>query len=151
VEEEDWFGEGNAFESGEELASALLAMAEHPAMEAAAASVPEPAVLTAPGTADSFHLVDGRNLAPVAARAPLVIEAVKPQRAWAVRSPGAVALPPRAPGRSGWTIRNSVKVLQHTEEILDALREEAVVATLRAASRALHPDTRLPKRKAHAR
>ncbi|HKR98861.1 MAG TPA: hypothetical protein VJU79_05045 [Candidatus Dormibacteraeota bacterium] len=150
-EEEDWFGEGNAFESGEDLAAALLAMAYESGTDDAPAAA-EPMTLTAPGSDDSFVLVDGRDFVPVPRPSSVnTPPAPMPKRSWAVRAPGSMALPPRAPGRSGWSIRNSVKVLQHTEEILDKLRHEAVVATLMSASRAFHPEKHLPKQPLQAR
>jgi len=150
-EEDDWFGEGNAFESGEELAAALLALATQPDVDEPAAVAAEPAMLTAPDSGDSFVLVDGRDLAPVIPRPQTAAPAPAPKRTWSVRSPGAVALPPRAPGKSGWSIRNSVMVLQHTEEILNKLRQEAVAVSLLAAARAFHPEHHLPKQQPQAR
>jgi len=113
-EEEDWFGEGSAFDSGEELAAALLAIA---------------------GTT--------RARVPVAAAAAVAVAAVavaEPPRVpltWTVRSPGSVPLPPRQPGRSGWSIRSSVQMLRRTEEVIQNLREDAVAASFDAAARAI--------------
>ena len=111
-EEEDWFGEGSAFDSGEELAAALLAIA---------------------GTT--------RARVPVAAAAAVAAVAVaEPPRVpltWTVRSPGSVPLPPRQPGRSGWSIRSSVQMLRRTEEVIQNLREDAVAASFDAAARAI--------------
>jgi hypothetical protein len=153
AEEDDWFGEGNAFESGEELASALLAMAEHP--DEVPASAPEAAseARAEYRIDETFVLTDRSSpaqTAPIRTPASEDGSAAAP-RGWSVRSPGAIPLPPRAPGRSGWSIRNSVKVLQHTEDVLNALREEAIVAALLAASRALHPERSLPKPKPQTR
>jgi hypothetical protein len=138
-EEEDWFGEGNAFESGEELASALMALAAHPQPEASAAiEAAQPLVFTAPGVEGSFVLAEPAGV--VTARRPQAARAEPPPRRWSVRASGTMALPPRAAGRSGWSIRNSVKVLQETEKVLTSLRQEAVAAALLAASRALRPE-----------
>jgi hypothetical protein len=110
VEEDDWFGEGSAFDSGEDLAAALLALA---------------------GTAGA----NGEHDATVIAGAPAAAPAPVPLT-WSVRKPGAVAIPTRQPGRSGWSIRNSVQLLHQAEEIIDRLRQEAVQATFDAAARA---------------
>lgn len=151
-EEDDWFGEGNAFESGEDLASALLALVDPPAEEVPRpAAELEPAVITAAGVEGTFVLVDRDDMVSPAGPSPGTGGIAQAQRTWAVRAPGAIPLPPRAPGRSGWSIRNSVKVLQHTEEVMNSLREEAVVAALLAASRALRPENRLSKRNRQAR
>jgi len=137
-EEDDWFGEGNAFESGEDLAIALLAMAASPAVEEVEAETPAAQV---PVVRDSFLLTDQDVLPrPALVAEPVRVAATLAPRGWSVRKPGAIPLPPREPGRSGWSIRNSVKVLQHTESVMNTLREEAVVATLVAAARAIHPD-----------
>jgi hypothetical protein len=140
ADQDDWFGEGNAFESGEDLAAALLAMAEHLGEAVPAPAIDAPA---AEAARDTFLLIDADSLLmPAESHAGTrqeVVPATAP-RSWSVRTPGAVPLPPRAPGRSGWTIRNSVQVLQRTEEIIDALRHEAVVTALGAAARALHPE-----------
>ena len=106
-DDDDWFGEGSVFDSGEELAEALLTLA------GSAAPVVAPA-------------------APVA-----VAEPPRVPLTWTVRSPGSVPLPPRQPGRGGWSIRSSVQVLRRTEEVLQNLREEAVAASLDAAARAI--------------
>jgi hypothetical protein len=110
VEEDDWFGEGSAFDSGEELAAALLALARTPG---------------ANGERDVAAITGAQFATPTAV--PLT---------WSVRKPGAVAIPTRQPGRSGWSIRNSVQLLHQAEEIIDRLRQEAVQATFDAAARA---------------
>jgi hypothetical protein len=140
-DEDDWFGEGNAFESGEELASALLAMAEEP--EEAEVIAESQLEHTAGGQRETFVLLDADALLKPAASSEQPVSAAPPStgsRSWSVRAPGAIPLPPRAPGRSGWTIRNSVQVLQRTEEIINGLRHEAIVTALGAAFRAFHPD-----------
>jgi len=143
VEEDDWFGEGNSFESGEELASALLAMATDGSVAAAVVSEPSPTAEAEPvAEADgAFHLFDSNAAAQQLRERLAKSEPARyTPRSWSVRTPGAIALPPRVPGRTGWSIRNSVKVLQHTEEVIEALRTDAVVAALQASARAIHPE-----------
>jgi len=139
-DQDDWFGEGSVFESGEQLAAALLAMAEPDAgpAPAVAASVAGGEVPDAGGDADL--VVFDRSTRPVAADA---VPRPHPRAAtaltWGVRVPGAVEIPPRIPGKSGWSIRNSVQMLRRTEKVMLSLREDALQATLMAAARTLHP------------
>ena len=121
-EEEDWFGEGSAFDSGEELAAALLAIAVSTRAPAAA-----PAPLPVPVAAAAASV----------AAAVAVAEPPRVPLTWTVRSPGSVPLPPRQPGRSGWSIRSSVQMLRRTEEVMQNLREDAVAASFDAAARAI--------------
>ncbi|MBV8445427.1 MAG: hypothetical protein JOZ92_05870 [Candidatus Dormibacteraeota bacterium] len=55
-----------------------------------------------------------------------------------MRQPGIELLPPRQPGRTGWSIRNSVRMLEQLEDIMRRLREEAVTAAFIAAARAMY-------------
>jgi len=179
ADDEDWFGDGTAFNSQAELASALLNVdgsAPPPAMpmpepepevalqeSEAAAEEPEatsPEFETAPektspngqanghgdaGHADGqFELVDPRNpdraFEPEPAPPP-----PPPPRAlptWSVRIPGVQLLPARQPGRTGWSMDNSVRILRQTEELVFRLREEAVIAAFAAAARALRGEDR---------
>ena len=145
VEEDDWFGEGNSFESGEDLAAALLAMADgRPELPR-----PQPSQ-TRQGPLEATFLLSDPQEATRLLRERLARSEPDryPTRTWSVRAPGAIALPPRVPGRTGWSIRNSVKVLQHTEEVINTLRKDAVVAAMQAAARAIHPEKasrRLPR------
>jgi hypothetical protein len=139
TEDEDWFGEGSSFESGEDLAAALFAMAG----SEAPASGELPAVVTAPsvqGAADhekEFELIEPEPVRPGSTgRVPVAIapaNSAAPQ-SWAVRKPGQILLPPRLPGRSGWSIRNSVQVLHRTEDVMTKLREQAVSTTFMSAA-----------------
>ena len=113
-DEDDWFGEGSAFDSGEDLAAALLAIA---------ATARAPVMVAEPAPA-------GRA---AAARPAPVAQTLT----WTVRRPGSVSIPMRQPGRTGWSIRSSVQVLHRTEEVMRHLREEAVVATFHHAARAV--------------
>ena len=140
-DEEDWFGEGSAFDSGEDLAAALFAMAGAE-REAELVVAPPPAGPAAhPRVAPfdaPFEVIDGmqpvQEVAGVPSAAP---DAPPAPHTWSVRTPGAETLPPRQHGRSGWSIRNSVQVLRRTESVMERLREQAVVAAFGAAARAL--------------
>ncbi len=144
VPDDEWFGEGSAFDSGEDLAEALFALAvithgsEPPAAEVAwpVAPVPEPdsgflEVQRSAAVAEAarpYSSAGGRVIRPASASAP--------PRTWSVRPPGDPLLPPTVSGRSGWTIRNSVTVLHRTEDALARLREEAVAMAFLAAAEA---------------
>jgi hypothetical protein len=140
VPDEEWFGEGSAFDSGEDLAAALFALAGvEPRAEPAAAEVIVP--LAPVAEADSMFLEVQRPAAVDAARRPHSTQARPPSpstspRSWSVRTPGTALLPPTVSGRSGWTIRNSVAVLHRTEDALARLREEAVAMAFLAAAEA---------------
>jgi hypothetical protein len=149
-EEEDWFGEGSAFDSGEELAEALFAMAsavrEHSPLTAVAPSaslVPEPIQAPEiPPREAAFEVVEPPAPGGDDGRAPVGVapRATPSPRTWSVRAPGVDPLPPRHHGRSGWTIRNSVQLLRRTESVMQQLREEAVLTAFAAAARALSPE-----------
>jgi hypothetical protein len=141
VPDDEWFGEGSAFDSGEDLAAALFALAgidsrdEPPVAEVTVplAPVAEP---------DSMFIeVQRPNASDAARRRPSSAPARPPAssaapRSWSVRTPGAALLPPTVSGRSGWTIRNSVAVLHRTEDAIAHLREEAVAMAFLAAAEA---------------
>jgi len=132
AEEEDWFGEGTVFRTEEELAAALLKLAgDRP--PGGPAGEPAPPALDAP---PEFELLEhptasGANGQATGLGAP-------PPRTWSVRQPGIELLPPRQPGRTGWSIRNSVRMLEQLEDIMRRLREEAVTAAFIAAARAMY-------------
>ena len=132
AEEEDWFGEGSAFESSEELVTALFALAEtaDPANGGQVAPAPRPEPPPAP-VETLFEVFDPAT-GPRPAE-PAVVAAPVPQT-WSVRKAGVVLLPPKRPGRTGWTIRNSVQVLHRTEEVMAKLREQAVVTAFMSAA-----------------
>jgi len=138
--QEEWFGEGSAFDSGEDLAAALFALAAaSPAPRAQATESIWPAL---PAVDETFVEVQrnhsGRETtrvpaAPVPVRSP---SAAPSPRTWSVRAPGESLLPRTVSGSSGWTIRNSVAVLHRTEEAIAKLREDAVEMTFLAAAEA---------------
>jgi hypothetical protein len=140
VPDDEWFGEGSAFDSGEDLAAALFALAGTTHTDPAPESeVVWPAPVP---PADQMFEEMARPAALVEARRP----GSPPGRArpasalpvsWSVRVPGVQLLPPKvAGGRSGWTIRNSVAVLHRTEDAIARLREEAVAMAFLAAAEA---------------
>jgi hypothetical protein len=141
VQDDEWFGEGSAFDSGEDLAAALFALAGAPYTEAAPkpAEILWPAQLVAPPTDPVF--VEVARTAPLdGARRPGAAyspgTSSSSAGSWSVRSPGEQLLPPKVSGRSGWTIRNSVAVLHRTEDAIARLREEAVAQAFLAAAEA---------------
>jgi hypothetical protein len=146
-EDDGWFGDGSAFDSGEELAAALLELAGTPT-EARALVAEQPASLFEErmGGDLMFELLrpeTGRRGGSVETTARARSwGAVNTPLTWTVRKPGSIELPQRKPGKTGWSIRSSVAMLQRTEEVLLSLREEAVGATLVAASRAVRTGKR---------
>jgi len=143
-DEEDWFGEGSAFDSGEDLAAALFAMAG--AREVGSPVVAFPAgravdtLVTAPAQPVGDDPEPAAQHVRGAAEADTTDSKPAP-RSWSVRSAAADTLPPRQRGRSGWSIRNSVKVLHRTESVMERLREQAVLAAFAAAARAFSPES----------
>ena len=148
-EEDGWFGDGSAFDSGEDLAAALLELAGVPADAAVAlpavrhvavrrAAKPE---LIQRGRRDLiFEMLRPSGSEPeqdiMATARAHTWSSVNQPLTWTVRSPGSVSVPPRQPGKTGWSIRSSVQLLQRTEEVMQRVREEAVSNALVAAARA---------------
>lgn len=142
----DWFGDGSHFDSGEELAAALLALAAAdrqprgsragsgeglappppplPARVAVAISVPPPE----PDDARSLELVGEFQVAAMPSfrlKEPgIPAPASQESSGW---QPSSATLPasPRPWRSAAWSIRQSVQMLRTTEEILRRLREEA--------------------------
>lgn len=141
VPDDEWFGEGSAFDSGEDLAAALFALAgvahTDTAPELVEVSWPDIAV---PEADNVFEEVQRPGSSAEAARPyntrGASTSASAPPRSWSVRSPGEALLPPTMSGRSGWTIRNSVAVLHRTEDAIARLREDAVAMAFLAAAEA---------------
>jgi hypothetical protein len=139
IQDDEWFGEGSAFDSGEDLAAALFALAG----ETRSAAVPKPEILwpTSAAEADPVFEEVQRPGTLDGARRPGTLYggphggSARPE-SWSVRSPGEQLLPPKVSGRSGWTIRNSVAVLHRTEDAIARLREEAVAMAFLAAAEA---------------
>jgi len=154
---EGWFGEGSVFDTGEELAGALMALAggkvawpivSPQAASSLAASEPAPPAVDAgqviPGPARAGPPADSFGEFQVATmpRGP----GAEPS-GWAERSPAPfsrrLGAAPRSE-RGGWSIRQSVQFLRLTEEILYRLREEAAQLTWQLAA-ATHRETDPPK------
>lgn len=144
VPDDEWFGEGSAFDSGEDLAAALFALAGATRIESTPISEsvwPELIEDLRPPQRDSDFLEVARTKSLDAARRPGsapsgMRTATTVPGTWSVRQPGEQLLPPTVSGRSGWTIRNSVAVLHRTEEAIAHLREEAVAMAFLAAAEA---------------
>ncbi|MFZ0130539.1 MAG: hypothetical protein WAL77_14075 [Candidatus Dormiibacterota bacterium] len=139
AQDDEWFGEGSAFDSGEDLAAALFALAGTSRVD-----VRRPAEIiwptSAPASDPMFEEIQ-RPESHAGARRPGSpsgdARAASPSPAsWSVRSPGEQLLPPKVSGRTGWTIRNSVAVLHRTEDAIARLREEAVAMAFLAAAEA---------------
>ena len=142
-EEDGWFGEGSAVDSGEDLAAALMNLAGVPVGRVAVAE--EPAVSVFEEQMRSNDMIF--ELLTPAGGESRSLEATAPPRKWSSdgeahtwteRKPGSMSLPARKPGKTGWSIRSSVLLLQRAEEVLISLREEAVDRSLTHASRAIN-------------
>ena len=138
--DDEWFGEGSAFDSGEDLAAALFALAG-----ASPSSRPQGAEVIWPSRpvveADPVFVEVQRHGASREGARPAAAPAARSGAAsasgtWSVRPPGDPLLPRTVSGRSGWTIRNSVAVLHRTEAAIARLREEAVEMAFLAAAEA---------------
>lgn len=139
TQDDEWFGEGSAFDSGEDLAAALFALA---GATRGTASPPSEIIQPAPVAAAPPAFVEVQRRAdfegarrPGSSNGPARSASVSPG-SWSVRSPGEHLLPPKVSGRTGWTIRNSVAVLHRTEDAIARLREEAVAMAFLAAAEA---------------
>lgn len=155
LDEDDWFGDGSAFDSGEDLAAALMAFAgptaAEPTFESAFGPIsasdataqpfvtPEYAAPTfAPmPSADAPHGFGASGTAyvpefvaadlPGSGRSPSPASAATPAQTWKPRETAASAT-------NAWGIRNSVKILKTTEDVMRRLREDAVEVAWRAAA-----------------
>lgn len=137
LDEDDWFGEGSAFDSGEDLAAALMAFA----------GVTDPGVAPAEAQVPAFDVTSYTPVSSTPRVSPRSSEVAEFQIAELPATSGAVAVPVGAGARgwssrpsgerNGWAIRNSVKMLKTTEDVMRRLREDAVEVTWRAAAVAL--------------
>jgi hypothetical protein len=140
TQDDEWFGEGSAFDSGEDLAAALFALAG--TARGMTTAAPQPETIWSPPlpAADDVFVEVQRPAALEGARRPGSQYGTRSTStssgSWSVRSPGEQLLPPTVSGRSGWTIRNSVAVLHRTEDAIARLREEAVAMAFLAAAEA---------------
>ncbi|MBV8527615.1 MAG: hypothetical protein JOZ75_04820 [Candidatus Dormibacteraeota bacterium] len=143
-EEDGWFGDGSAFDSGEDLAAALMNLAGRPVARTAVADE------EAGSSVFEEHQRSNDMIFELLTRATGEIrslEVTAPPRKWSSdgqahtwteRKPGSMSLPARKPGKTGWSIRSSVLLLQRAEEVLITLREEAVDSSLTHAARAIN-------------
>ena len=150
----DWFGEGSAFDTGEDLANALMVLAS------AQAGGPVRALSLSPGptvAAEAEVALDGVRPRPPQ-RAPAPAEPadefqVATMPSSREREPSGWAGRPSAPvgrrswsgtgpgsQRTGWSIRQSVQTLRIAEDTLCRLREEAAQLAWRFAA-AVHEET----------
>ena len=125
LDDEDWFGDGSAFDSGEELAAALMSMS---------GSISPAATQIAASRANDAQA--GELPAFEAAEFPPLAGSVPEFQIGSSTSPtGAGSWNRRVTsGDTRWSIRNSVKTLKMTEDVVRRLREEAVEVAWRAAS-----------------
>jgi hypothetical protein len=152
---EDWFGAGSVFETGEELANALMLLAS------GQMTWPVP-VLTLPGLAQhpppspehpgAPAVPPGPPGGPAPAAPPDEFQVAtmpssreREPSGWAGRSTAPLERRRRPRGgppltSSGWSIRQSVQILRVTEDILCRLREEAAQLTWHLAA-AVHRET----------
>ena len=127
--DEDWFGEGNAFDSGEDLASALMALVGSRATPVAAATVSPPPPAAAfqedPRRRPEVHAepVDEFQIAAMPSfrgrEDGQPVDSRQTASGWR-QTPRSVSSQ-----RTGWSIRQGVHILRITEETLVSLREQA--------------------------
>lgn len=147
-DEPDWFGETSPFDSEAHLAAALPDLLLQTPRHGDDSPPPPP---TAPPDEQPLHVPEQASPSAedhyfeVMQRRDTTLDGTivvsKPSLAapaWSVRTPGVEPLPQREPGRSGWSIVNSVRILRRAEDLVMRLRQEAVVAAFNAAARALH-------------
>ncbi len=155
---DDWFADGTAFESGEALAHALLALAgaapptpvegrplpdpvpPRPATGPGPASVLAPAARPEQPVAGEFQVAAMPSFQARQGPSQPAAEEAEPT-GWARVAPPPPARP-AGPPRTGWAIRQSVQVLRITEETLLRLREESAELAWRLASAALRETDR---------
>jgi hypothetical protein len=126
-DDEDWFGAGSSFDSGEDLAAALFAMAGTAPQAGEEAPTPPP---TPVATTPALLTVDTSGFRVVETS----LTITEPERrSWAVRE---AALGEGADARQ-WGIRHSVQILKRTEQVMARLQRDAVEVTFRAASMAV--------------
>ena len=133
---EDWFGEGSAFDTGEDLATALAALS--------GVSVPSPGPAGRPATHQPVEWPAAGPVAPPQPPDEFQVATMPssrggPPTGWALHAPRSISRPRRigagaAPERSGWSIRQSVQMLRMTEDALYRLREEAAQLTWQLAA-----------------
>ena len=140
-EEEEWFGEGSAFDSGEDLAAALFAMA---GVQTADAPADGPGTLVASQAHDDSAYDEWSSRGAATATvptAPMDLSSfqiserpalVRPgPSTWGVREQGNMS---RGPAQ--WGMRHSVQMLKTTEQVMARLQRDAIEVAFHAAARA---------------
>lgn len=121
----EWFGEGSAFDSGEDLAAALLQLAgvsAKPQRDAAPAGwdlpqAPAPPVRSAPRP--------GGGGAAIETEIFQTFERPRVQTSPGL-APAKTRFVPRGPVRANWSVRHSGQFLRATEEVVAGLQEQAI-------------------------
>ena len=147
---EDWFGDGSAFDSGEDLATALAGLASGErvwpvdVLNLAGVSVPAPGTPAHTVPSQATSQPSQGPAAPVQPADEFQVAAMPsarggPPSGWSLRSPAPLIGRRRlaggpAPQGSGWSIRHSVQMLRMTEDTLYRLREEAAELTWQLAA-----------------
>lgn len=131
LDDEDWFGEGSAFDSSEDLAAALLAMMgdgnsepQNLEFHEVAAGNPQEE-LQSPSTPIMFE--------PTRKEAPKPPWEGQPTVGWAVAS----GLAAKRAGKREWSFRNGILAMRKTEDAMAQLRRAAIEVTWAAANTVL--------------
>jgi hypothetical protein len=158
ADDDDWFGEGSAFDSGEELANALMALA-------GGGTAPTAAAVRARTDWNEDDAGGGEAFEPLIrsragdsttgghAAAEFQVASMPSRRGSSLRDPQTAPGRWSAPGtndraqRTGWAIRQSVQILKTTEDIIRRIREEAVDVSWRAAFTAMSEGNVVPPRR----
>jgi hypothetical protein len=147
---DDWFGDGSVFDTGEDLATALAALASGEmvwpvdALDLSGVSVPAPVPAGGPATDQPVGWPPAGSAAPPQSPDEFQVATMPSSRGglpsgWALHAPVSISRPRRlgggtTPERSGWSIRQSVQMLRMTEDTLYRLREEAAQLTWQLAA-----------------
>lgn len=140
-EEDEWFGEGSSFGSGDELAAALFAMAgatppvfDEPAAEAQPSGpVFEEFPRIAAESQAAFATHPQTEWVPIPAHeAAPQVPSPGARPTWTVRQAREAMEASSGAGRQ-WSIRHGVRMLKMTEDVIDRLRQDAVEITWAAA------------------
>ena len=139
VDEDDWFGAGSSFDSGEELAAALFSMSALPAGAEAGGVSPDQADGLIAGAARPVRSAAGSPIPAtpdqgVGGEFSTLVQPDQLASTGVARAPRGAAFGPVQRSGSGWRIREGVRSLRRAEDALDKLRQDAVVVTWAAAS-----------------
>ena len=144
LDDEDWFGEGSAFDSGEDLAAALMAMAGGGASPEAAGGLqfaplsPDDAISRGAGVQEASHgfafeptrdeevVVAPSHGEEVGSQTAPTEEA--PQPGWHPQT-----LKARRSGQRDWTFRNGILAMRKAEDSIARMRKSAIEVSWVAA------------------